>query len=603
MQPLPLLRIDSQTGLPVTVRRRVNTGEKIANAFRSSVFVTSSAIGTVLDGIVGIVAPGVAVRRQYYREMLALRNYSSGYDAADRNRLNSHRLLNTRDPDSELGGKQPRIRAFAREEVRNNAVARNLKTTHTNNVVGDADVGQGITIDPAVLGEDGKPDKKTNSILKTKWREVRDVLEYTGRWGLSDMLAINNNELVEAGEVLNVIHDRPSPRSNFPLSIELLEPDRLPTSNEQFAVTTSDQEVLMAGPNGMPMVNTESGKPLTHYVRHGIEYDTNKQIAAYHLLKDHPGTAFLHGSLETQRVPADKVIHYFRPDRAEQTRGVSWFVVILNLLADLRDLLSWELVAAKMQAIFGVHFNGSGPANLSYPSPGNGSANPPRDAYGNPVSQLQPGMATYGEQKAEFYQGARPGGTFLPFFQSLVRLCGAGFGIGYSAAAKDFAQGSYSALRQEDNEDERGYRSAQGLHARHFCRRVWCEFVRKCAALNIIDAREYRKNPARFERCDINVPGRKHINPLQEVTAEAVAVKNGFKSLDEVANVSGTEPEDRLEALAAQKSHAESLDLNLGWMSGEIKPGVNQKLPDPDKESGDREDDEIPAEELEGASK
>jgi len=602
MHPIPMLRIDDQTGLPVAVHRRLNLGQKVTGAIRAGIFTTTSAIGTVVDGVVNIFSPEIAMRRQQFRDMLALRNYG-GYDAADRNRLNAHRLLNQRDPDAELGGKQGRIRAFAREEVRNNAVAKNLKATHAHNVVGDADVGQGITIDPAILLEDGTADKKNNARLKAKWQEVRDTLEYTGRWGFADMLVINNNELTEAGEVLNVIHDRAGPRSKFPLSIELLEPDRLPTSNEQFSFSSAEQEVLMAGANGMPLMSAESGKPVKHYVRHGIEYNEFKQIAAFHLLKDHPGSEFFGATLETQRIPAEKVIHYFRPDRAEQTRGVSWFVVILNLLADLRDLLSWELVAAKTQAIFGVHFNGSGPANIQYPSPGNGQNNPPKDVYGNPVSQLQPGMATYGEQKAEFYQGNRPGGTFLPFFQSLIRLCGAGFGIGYSATSRDFSQGSYSALRQEDNEDERSYRSAQGLHARHFCKRIWCEFVRKCAALGVIDATEYRKNPARFERCSINVPGRKHINPLQEVTAEAVAVKNGFKSLDEVANVSGIEPEDRLKVLAEQKAQAEALDLKLGWMDGEIKPPINQKKLDDDKDPGDREDSEISAEELEGAVK
>lgn len=578
MNNLPMLRIDGQTGLPILIRRRTNLGERVTGAIRGGFFTASSAIGTVFDGFVNVVSPETALRRQHFRDLMSLRSLG-GYDATDRNRLNAHRLLNTRDPDAELGGKQGRIRAFAREEVRNNAIARNLKTTHANNTVGDADVGQGCTVDPAVLNEDGTTDKNTNQILKTKWQEVRDHLEYTGRWGFADMCVINDYELTEAGEVLDIIHDRPAPGSNFPLSIELLEPDRLPTSNEQFTVHSAEQEVLMAGTDGMPIINKD-GVPTKHYVRHGIEYDENRQINAFHLLKTHPGSEFFGGSIETQRVPADRVIHYFRPDRAEQTRGVSWFVVVLNLLADLRDLLSWELVAARMQAMFGVHFNGSGPQNMPFPAPGNGSSNPPRDALGNPVTQLQPGLMTYGEQKAEMYGGNRPGGTFLPFFQSLIRLCGAGFGIGYSATSKDFSQGSYSALRQEDNEDDRSYRAAQGLHARHFIKRVWVQFVRKCAAMGLIDQRAYRKNPARFERCKIGMPGRKHINPLQEMTAEAVALRNGIKDPDEVVNVSGAEPEDRINRLAEIKNLAEEKGVLLGWVSGEVRPKLNQQNPD-----------------------
>lgn len=592
MRSLPMLPVNSSEGLPVMRPRKLNITGRTMHATMSMFALIGDSLGGAVDGMVSVVSPALALQRKYARD--AYRSVRS-YDAAKINRLNLSRVVvGNRDADAEINGKQNRIRSFAREEVRNNAVARNLKQTHANNAVGDADIGQGITIDPAVLLPDGTPDKKTNGILKTAWEKYRDLLEYTGRWGFADSLVINDHELCEAGEVLGILHDKPAPGSDLPFSFELLEADRLPINSDMHLPTNSTGEFILTEPvSGMPVINPTTQKPMKHVVKHGIEYDENKQITAFHILKDHPGSEYLLGTtFKTDRVLKDRVIHYFRPDRAEQTRGVSWFVAALGLLADLRDLLSWELIAAKAQACFGIHFSGSGTPNMTYPS--GQVTNPPQDMNGNVITQMQPGMATVGAHKAEFYGGNRPGGTFLPFFQSIIRLCGAAFGMGYSASSRDISQGSFSGLKHEDNEDERSYRTAQGLHARHFCKRVWRGFVKACAIKGIIDAREYRKNPSRFERCSVKVPGRKHINPLQEVTADAVAVKNGFKELNEVV-INGQEPEDILKKLGEQKKMAEENDLELGVFTGVIKPPVNQPITN--KDPG--EDGSVSAEQLE----
>lgn len=574
-----LIQLDGSRGVDVLVREPKAEAPGIG-------FRMVTAVGGLVDDALSVVAPAAAMKRT-----MARRAYLSqrGYNAADKNRLNGHRMPTLRDADTELQNKQGRIRSFARDEVRNNAVAKNLKRTHGNNVCGDADVGQGVTIDPAVIGPGGKPMAEVNKALKECWKRYRDHLEFTGRWGFADMVRLNDSELTEAGEALGTFHDRPAPGSDLPLSVEILEADRLPMDTDMFlsgAPLTPGEAFHLAGPNGMPVTGPD-GKPEKHFIKHGIEYTEQKQIAAFHILEDHPGSFHIASrrSWRTQRWSREKVFHYFAPERAEQTRGVSKFVSALPLISDLRDLIEWELVSVKAQAIFGVHFNGS-VDNVPYPS---GTMNPPKDATGNPVVQLQSGMMTSGPQKAEFYQGNRPGGTFLPFFQSLMRLAGAAFGIGYSATSKDYSQGAYSALRQEDNEDGREYQGAQGLHARHFCQPLWSKFVRACVLAGKIpvSAAQYESDRARYERCEINVPGRKHINPLQEITAEAVAVKNGFKDLDEVPNTSSTEPEDRLRKLGDQKRLAEKEGLMLGWATGEIKPPLNHKPQQDGKDPGD----------------
>lgn len=586
---LKRITADSDVGIEYALRthtpKPLTRGEKIAGVVRGVLFTAGMAIDTGLS----VVAPRIAGARMAAR--LSLR---AGYEAGVYSRLTGNRLVSNLDADGELLGKGSRIRSFSREEGRNNPIAAGLRSTITRNVCGDATVGQGITVDPQIIKQDEKgewvPDDELNTAIKLEWENFCKFFEFTGRWHFADAVQIASNEVLEAGEQLAVIHDKPAPGSPYNLSVEIVEPDRLPTSNDNF-FTPMQTEVLVQG--GQAVDGASGGAsdrtgqiPEKHRVQHGIEYNADNQIVAFHILKDHPGSmSQFPEKFTTKRVLKEKVIHYFLPSRAEQTRGVTPFVSALNTLADAGDTIMWQLIALKGQSAFGLHFDGASIPNVPYPRQGGTTnGNPPTDVYGNVVSQIQPGMITVGPNKATFYTSNAPGNMFLPFFQALQRLCGMSVGVGYSATSRDYSTGSYSALRQEDNEDARTYRMYQGMLARHFVMRVYSEFIRVLAmsgrvkklttALWIVDK-------AKYERCVVNVPGRSHINPLQEITAEVVALKNGIKCLDEVLSVSNMEPADRLKAQARYKDMCEKLNLMLGWIEGEIKPPINDPLTDP----------------------
>ena len=558
----------------------------------------SAGLGNFITDALAIVAPVTAWRMEQARSAYYA---NRGYEAFNKSRLTEHRLFTSRDADSELNGKIGRIRSFAREEVRNNGLARNMVYSRANNVVGDSDTGQGITIDPAVKLPNGQADVETNKLLKALWHAYKDRLEISGRWGEQDSYRMCDNELTVAGEVLVLLHDAPAANSDLPFSFELLEPDRLPTSLETFGSAVGANEMPLQSANGpvsgdpsalqytgavfgpmqpfgeFPVVE-ENGKTAVHYIKHGIEYDEKHRIVAFHILKDHPGDQYAIGThFETARVPARNVIHYFQADRAEQTRGVSGLTAALPLLADIRDLITWELVAVKMGACFGIHVKG-GSLNPLVNQQNSTAGGPLKDAYGNVVTQLEPGMMTMGEGEVQMTQGSRPGGTFLPFYQALVRLASAATNIGYSILARDYTGGSFSSLRQEALEDRRSFRTVQGIHVRHLCTPIWKRFVQACAMSGKLGNErqmEFLKNPDRLTACYVNTPGWDYVNPLQEATAEAVLVTNGFKTLDEVTNNSNMEPGERIESLAAYKAAAEKAGLTMPWAYGVAKVGTD----------------------------
>jgi len=183
---------------------------------------------------------------------------------------------------------------------------------------------------------------------------------------------------------------------------------------------------------------------------------------------------------------------------------------------------------------------------------------------------MQPGMITYGDKKADMLAPTRPGGTFKPFCDALIRLCGCAFRMSYAAASKDSTASSYASLKYDDNEDARAYRYAAGLHARHLCQRVLSRFAWACAMVGIVDLHDYSRDPVRYERWDVITPKRQAINPLQEAKAHECNVANGFEGVSDASASASQEPADILRENGRLKKLAQENGMLPPWAeSGE----------------------------------
>ena len=103
-------------------------------------------------------------------------------------------------------------------------------------------------------------------------------------------------------------------------------------------------------------------------VRNGIEYDRNNQRTGYYFYVRHPndpgpGASFeivdprstsvgYSGGRQTVRIPAKRVAHVFRLDRAGQQDGLSWVGSCLSKLWDLREYEEAKLIQQKIQCSF-----------------------------------------------------------------------------------------------------------------------------------------------------------------------------------------------------------------------------------------------------------
>lgn len=82
----------------------------------------------------------------------------------------------------------------------------------------------------------------------------------------------------------------------------------------------------------------------------GVIFDGNGVPVAYRLLKSHPGSMLSGNFLETVVLAADRVIHYFRADRAGQHRGVPELATALPLVASARRYTTAVVAAAETAA-------------------------------------------------------------------------------------------------------------------------------------------------------------------------------------------------------------------------------------------------------------
>jgi len=94
----------------------------------------------------------------------------------------------------------------------------------------------------------------------------------------------------------------------------------------------------------------------------GLEFDAVGNVVAYRVLNYHPGANFRINALEYQRVPAAQMVHWFRPLRPGQHRGLPEVAPALKLFAQLRRYTEAVCAAAETAADFAGFLRTNSPA-------------------------------------------------------------------------------------------------------------------------------------------------------------------------------------------------------------------------------------------------
>jgi len=433
----------------------------------------------------------------------------------------------------------PTVVARSRYLAVNNPYAANARQIFVSALVGSG-------IKPSSLVED--PELKAE-IAETwlAWTDEADADGVTDLYGMQSMIA---GELFEAGEVF--IRFRPRRVEDgltVPLQLQIIPAEMLPTTlNED------------RGPAG--------------FIESGIQFGPIGNRLAYWFLTRHPGSDLPRLSTDPALynvVPADQILHLFRPISAGQIRGLPHTLSAIISAAILDSYDDAELERKRIAALFGAFVTRPAPEAGDHPLEGGDPSASDLDAESASAGgdwALEPGAAIDlgpGED-VKFAEPADVGGSYEAFqYRNLLRMA-AGYGVPYAAMTGDLRQTSYGSIRAGLIEFRRRIDAMQyQVLVFQFCRPVWARWMADAIVAGAlpISAGDFLADRKEFLAVKWQTPRWEWIDPLNDLQAEKLAVEAGFKARSDVIDAQGLDPEETDKRIAADQDRAESLGISF----------------------------------------
>jgi len=206
------------------------------------------------------------------------------------------------------------LRTRSRYEVANNSYARGIVLTIANDTIGTGPKLQLMTSDQTL-----------NREIETAFADWAREINF------AEKLRTMRMARVQDGEAFAVILRNPGVRHPVQIDLRMIEAEQVTA----------------------PIFNASDDD--------GIVFDEWGNPSEYYVLDEHPGGNYASSAYTV--FPADSVIHYFRPDRPGQTRGIPEITPALPLFAQLRRFTLAVISAAEAAANFSGILYTDSPAN------------------------------------------------------------------------------------------------------------------------------------------------------------------------------------------------------------------------------------------------
>ncbi|MFP3022078.1 MAG: phage portal protein [Wolbachia sp.] len=448
---------------------------------------------------------------------------SSAWDASGSGRRVMYWQGETGSINNLLSQSLEHLRSRSRDMVRKNPYAANIIDTIVSNSIGTGIKPQSKAKDPEF--------RKRVQELWLRWTDEADSSGVNDFYGLQALVC---RSMIEGGECFIRLRTRkPGDGLCVPLQLQVLESEHLDNKTNQTLA------------NG-------------NVIRNGIEFNRLGQREAYYLFKEHPGESTFG---ESVRVPANDVLHIYRPLRPGQIRGEPWLSNILLKLYELDQYDDAELVRKKTAAMFAGFITRLDPeANIL----GEGESN----EQGVALSGLEPGtmqLLDPGED-IKFSEPSDVGGSYEAFMRQQLRAIAIGTGITYEQLTGDLSGVNYSSIRAGLIEFRRRCTMLQhNIMVFQFCRPVWDRWLELALLSGELDiGEEWTKGKEGAKKEVKWIPqGFDWVDPLKDQQAQQMAVRNGFKSRSEVVSEMGYDVEEIDQEIAEDQRRASELGLSF----------------------------------------
>ena len=497
-------------------------------------------LSSSLDGLISFFSPRAGLRRRMYREAIKVTRSFSAYKGASRDRLRSSWIPGGGSADADLLPELKDIRERSRDLNRNDAHASGITSTMTTNVVGTG-IRPQSRIDKEQLNIDDDAANKFQKDAEHVWKMWIPHADAGNRMDFYEIQQLVDRQILENGEALIIPMMLDDPARPYRTALQVIESDRL---------------------------DTPSDKRGDKSIRSGVRIGEKGEAVSYFIQKTHPGdTRFAKNSeKEFIEIPAfneygrRNVFHLYYVLRSGQTRGVPFFAPVLTYFKDLGEYAEAELVAARIAACFSLFITSEASMDVSA-----GGAYD-RSPSGQLLESLEPGMIKHlmpGESITSF-NPQRPGSSFEPFVDRILKAISAALGLPYELVAKDFSKTNYSSARAALLEARRYFRMRQEWLAQKFCQPVWDMVLEEVYLSRKITAETFYENKQRWTGASWIAPGWEWVDPLKEAQAAEVGLRNGIVTYSDIYAQDGKDWEECFEQRKREQEKIKKLGLEVG---------------------------------------
>lgn len=455
---------------------------------------------------------------------------STGFAAAEISRLTASLSGETEMINNTLRHQLRALRARSRQLAQNNPYARRFANMVADNVCGPVP----FRLQGKIKFNSGKLDTVLNGKLEAAWRDWGRVgnCEITGRWSWNAVQRQLVRSLAVDGEILARKY-RGRQFGPYGYQLQILDADRL---DEQ------RNESLRGG----------------GAIHMGVELDATSRPVAYHILKRKPASWQRGGyPRESERVPAEDIIHIFVPDFAEQVRGVPWIYAALLQLVHIGAFAEAAVIAARIGASQMGFFESPDGGKTLVEGQING-------ADGNPQIQAEPGSFTFlppGYKASEGWDPKYPDAAIEPFLNACLRGVAVGVNVAHHNLSGNMEGVNYSSARIAELNERDGWMVVQGFIIEHLQEPLHFDWQRM-QALN----GKLPLDPSKMERYrEVYFQPRRWswVDPAKEVKAALDAIDGKIKSRTRVIAEGGEDIEDVFDEIAEENALAAEKKINL----------------------------------------
>ena len=414
-----------------------------------------------------------------------------------------------------LANSLPQMRARARQLVRDMPAMAAAVTR-----IEEFTVGEGVTMQSRIKGEDGKLIKPLNQKIEDAWNFWCDEADESGLLHFSEMTQLCARNEVEVGEYVAIKRLSKNKGKYIPFSLLMMEPD----------------DIAMYGGKELP--NNE--------INQGVEFvpSTGRPVA-YHFQN-------YERRKDPLRIPADKVVIGYKSERPGQLRGVTPLAPVILLAHSLRDYLSAELEGAQKAAKWLAFITSPDPA-ATMSAFGGAASSTYTDSAGNAQYTQEVGNAVIDYlrtgETVTVANHNRPGDNFEAFVRFILRAFAAAAGVTYELVSGDYYDAKYTAARVSRNDMLAGIRTRRRRLIRNWCSPVYNEFMDWAVVTGKLDLPNYFSNKPHYQKAVWLGPGMESLDPLREGKAEAEAIANKTRSPQEILLSRGRDPEQVLDEI------------------------------------------------------